>query len=152
MAQGAATIADVQSSSWSLALDKTVGRGAGSGIGNIVQSLSDIDQCIGIILTTIPGQDPLRPTFGCNLPQYIDKPLPIAQSKLVGAVTNALSLWEPRIKVARIVVQIPMSQQIGSLVVTVEWTLNIGALGPNPQLIGADFNLFRTQSTTVILL
>lgn len=152
MAQGAATVADITSSSWSLALDRTAGGGPGSGLGNIVQAIDDINQCIGIILTTVPGQDPLRPTFGCNIPQYIDKPLPVAQSKLTGVVTNALGQWEPRIKVVSVSVQVPNPQDAGSLKVTVSWTLDIGALGPNPQLIGADFNLFRTQTTTVVLL
>ena len=136
MAQGAATLADVNSSSWSLELDQTAGGGAGSGIGNIVQALDDINQCIKIILFTIPGEDPLRPTFGCNIPSYIDKPLGVAQSAIVGNVTNSLTIWEPRISIQNIHVQVPSAANVGSLIVTVTWVVNLGGLGPNPQLFG----------------
>ena len=42
----------------------------------IVEGVDDIVQSINIILTTIPGSDPLRPEFGSNVYQYLDKPLP----------------------------------------------------------------------------
>lgn len=151
MTQGAATAADITSASWSLALDRTIGGGPGSGIGNIVQGLDDINQCIGIILTTVPGTDPLRPTFAIDVSKFIDAPLPIAQSKLVGGVINALQTWEPRIKVQSVSVRLPSIQQAGSLAVTVYWILNVAVVGQTT-VLGANYNFGQTNQTTVILL
>lgn len=47
----------------------------------IVEGVDDIVQSINIILTTIPGSDPLRPEFGSNVYQYLDKPLPSVLGK-----------------------------------------------------------------------
>jgi len=145
MPQGAATVADIGSASWSLMLDATANRGPGSGIGNIVQALDDVNQCIGIILRTHPGEDPLRPTFGCDLLQYLDAPLPVAKSKVIASVVNVLALWEPRITVQSVNVQMP-SASPGTLQVTVHWQVNLGSLGPSVQRFGA----IGPQTTTIL--
>ena len=49
----------------------------------IVEGVDDIVQSINIILTTIPGSDPLRPEFGSNVYQYLDKPLPSVLGKII---------------------------------------------------------------------
>jgi phage baseplate assembly protein W len=147
---GAVTAANVNSSSWSLALDATIGQGPGSGIGSIVQAYDDINQCISIILTTHPGEDPLRPTFGLDMHDYIDKPLPVTQSVLTGLVVNAITLWEPRVQVVSVNVNVPQSYP-GSLSVVVNWQLNILALGPNPSLFGGQNGTFQQQTTSVVL-
>ena len=61
----------------------------------IVEGVDDIVQSINIILTTIPGSDPLRPEFGSNVYQYLDKPLPSVLGKIIGR-------WEKRLDVTRI--------------------------------------------------
>ena len=48
----------------------------------IVEGVDDIVQSINIILTTIPGSDPLRPEFGSNVYQYLDKPLDRKSTRL----------------------------------------------------------------------
>ena len=51
---GSATLADITSTDWSLMLDSTAAKlGLQSGLGNVVQGLADVDQCIAIILTTL---------------------------------------------------------------------------------------------------
>lgn len=67
----------------------------------IVEGVDDIAQCIHIILTTIPGSDPLRPEFGSDVYQYLDKPLDIVRGKIIYAATEAIGRWEKRIEVTR---------------------------------------------------
>lgn len=134
MSSGAITLADITSADWSLMLDATAGGGPGSGIGRVVQGIADVDQCIGIILTTPLGSDPLRPTFGCDIWQFVDAPVNTAGPGVVSAVTQAIMQWEPRVTVLSVQSQ-PVAnaaRQPGAhLSVTVSWQLNLGtASGP----------------------
>jgi uncharacterized protein len=122
MSAGAITLVDIASANWSLALDGTEGGASGAGIGNVVQGTADIDQCIGIILSTPLGSDPLRPLFGLDPALYVDVPLNIVASKFVGPATAALEEWEPRITVDRITVT-QAADNIGHISVTVYWRL-----------------------------
>src|ERR1700677_1185091 len=100
MPTGAITLDDITSADWSLALD-TPGR-PGSGIGNVVQGIADVNQCISIILTTPKGSDPLRPTFGADIWHHIDAPIDTAIPAIVREVTEAILRWEPRVTVVSI--------------------------------------------------
>jgi hypothetical protein len=124
MPQGEITLADITSASWSLMLDTESG-GLGSGIGSVVQGLDDINQCIAIIMTTIPGEDPFRPTFGCNIFSYIDKPTPFVEASIAGIVTNAIQTWEPRVKVLSISASQGGAANPGQVSVSVTWQLNL---------------------------
>jgi len=97
---GAITLDDITSADWSLRLDGT-GQ-PGSGIGSVVQGLADVNQCVGIILTTPQGSDPLRPTFAADLWQFIDYPINSVLPAVVQEVTRALTIWEPRITIVSI--------------------------------------------------
>jgi uncharacterized protein len=122
MSAGAITLADITSANWSFALDLSEGGLAGAGIGKIVEGTDDIDQCIGIILSTPLGSDPLRPTFGLDQGLYIDVPISIMASKLAGPAKLALETWEPRIIVDEVQVsQIPA--ELGHVQVIVLWRL-----------------------------
>lgn len=72
------------------------------GVGAIVTGLEDIRQCIDFILRTVKGSDPLRPTFGSDVFDYIDKPLNIAIPNIKKAIFEAIDLWEPRVKIETI--------------------------------------------------
>ena len=105
------------------------GRGAGSGLGQIVQGLGDVGQCIAIILSTPKGSDPLRPTFACDLWKYVDRPIDQALPAIVREVSDALKLWEPRITVVSVNAQVltdGSSQSGAKLAVTVVWQLKTG--------------------------
>lgn len=65
----------------------------------IVEGIDDITQCVYIILTTIPGSDPLRPTFGSDVYKYLDKPLESVRAQIIYAATEAINRWEKRIEV-----------------------------------------------------
>ncbi|MDR2001392.1 MAG: GPW/gp25 family protein [Prevotella sp.] len=67
--------------------------------GSIVRGADDIIQCFYIILHTIPGSDPLRPDFGSDIYQYLDKPVNQFSGKFCAQVKNDLEKWEPRVSI-----------------------------------------------------
>ena len=145
MSGSSVTLEDVSASDWSLMLDRTAGGGSGSGIGRIVQGLADIDQCISIILATQPGEDPFRPTFGCDLTQYIDRPIAVALPLLVGAVSAAIEQWEPRVTVISVAASI-VGELPGALNVIVKWQIDLGNVQPPAAVFG-----IGAQTTVVIV-
>jgi phage baseplate assembly protein W len=65
----------------------------------LVTGATDIEQSIGIILGTIPGERVMRPNFGCRAWELIFSPNNAAtQSLLITYVRQALEFWEPRIE------------------------------------------------------
>jgi phage baseplate assembly protein W len=130
MSSGSITLADIRSADWSLALDP---QGLpGSGIGNIVQGLADVNQCIQIILTTPKGSDPLRPTFGADVWRYIDAPINTAIPAIVREVTEAILRWEPRVTLVSIkaVPVLGGDVQAGAhLTIAVTWRLKLVTRG-----------------------
>ena len=131
MSVGAITLADIASADWSLKL---------KALGAVVQGLDDIDQCIAIILTTPPGSDPLRPTFGADLWRYIDNPITSAVPSIVREVSAAITMWEPRVTLESVNV-IPVSEssaQSGAhLNVSVTWRLKLaGASSSRTTVVG----------------
>ncbi len=142
------TLSQITSADWSLMLDSSSSSTSpGSGIGSVVQGLDDIDQCIRIICTTIPGEDPFRPTFGVDLLDLIDKPISVAAPAIVGELTVAIEKWEPRVKVVSISVS-PVLNNLGQLLVTITWWVDLGA----PNSVAARVLGATTQSSTILLL
>ncbi|MGH7099395.1 MAG: GPW/gp25 family protein [Stellaceae bacterium] len=137
MSGSAVTLADIISADWSLMLDATAGGGTGAGIGHVVQGLADVGQAISVILGTMPGEDPWRPTFGCDLTQFIDRPMNAAMPAIVGTVTAALETWEPRLKVLNVTAQPVGASALGSLTVNVTWQIDLGGRQPAGGTIGA---------------
>lgn len=139
MGVAAVTLADIRSADWSLKLD-TPGQ-PGSGLGQVVQGVDDVDQCIAIILTTPKGSDALRPTFGTDLWRYIDAPVSEAGPAIVREVTTSITQWEPRVKVLSVksVPVLQTAEQPGAQVeITVSWQLDLGnasGLRRNTQVI-----------------
>jgi phage baseplate assembly protein W len=120
MPAGSITLADIRSADWSLAL---------GAIGEVVQGIADVEQCLGIIVTTPRGSDPLRPTFGADIWRFIDFPLDRALPAIVSELTSAIALWEPRVNLLSVTAQ-PVndaSTQSGAhLDVTLNWQLKLG--------------------------
>lgn len=142
-----ATLANIQSSSWELMLDSTAGGGPGSGLGQVTQALADVHQCLKIIFATVPGEDPFRPTFGCDLSQYLDRPIPVAAPAIVAAVTSAVQAWEPRITLTS-VSAVASLQNIGQLVVTINWQPNLGLINQPNLAIGVQSTAIRVGGAT----
>jgi len=122
MSAGAITLNEVRSADWSLALER---RG---GIGQVVEGIDDVSQCIEIILTTPKGSDPLRPTFGADLWQFIDYPINAAIPAIVRELTEAITLWEPRVKLIAIKAGVVRdgAQAGAQLLISITWELKLG--------------------------
>ena len=88
------TIFDIESVNWQVSV---------SGTGDVAEGISDIRQCIGVIITTSKGSDPLRPEFGTEIDKLVDKPVNVAAPAIVREILTALQLWEPRVRVNRLV-------------------------------------------------
>lgn len=87
--------------------------------GKIVEGLDDIAQCIVIITTTEKGSDPLRPTFGCNILRYLDKPVTVAGPSIVKEIIEGVRAWEKRAKITFITYQIEES----NIIFSINWEL-----------------------------
>ena len=58
----------------------------------------DIEQAIGIILETKPGERVMRPDFGCRAHELLFEPRDVVlQTLMQRYVQQALDMWEPRI-------------------------------------------------------
>jgi phage baseplate assembly protein W len=60
----------------------------------------DIDQAIELILSTAPGERPMRPEFGCGVHDFVFDTIDAATvGRLETEIRTALDRWEPRIEV-----------------------------------------------------
>jgi phage baseplate assembly protein W len=67
----------------------------------------DLEQAIRLILTTAPGERPMRPKFGCGIHNYIFAPADATTAgRLAVEVETALAFWEPRIEVKNVEVTV----------------------------------------------
>jgi phage baseplate assembly protein W len=124
----------ITSADWSLMLDmSSTTQMSGTGIGNVVQGVADINQCIAIILATPKGSDPLRPTFASDLWRWIDAPITVARPNLVREIVEAITRWEPRVRVLSVVINLVGVSQLG---IAITWQLKVDVTGTgNQQLV-----------------
>jgi uncharacterized protein len=60
----------------------------------------DVDQAIGIILATAPGERPMRPEFGCGVHNLVFEAIDaLTLGQIEHDVRVALDRWEPRVEV-----------------------------------------------------
>ncbi|EST36977.1 hypothetical protein N566_15445 [Streptomycetaceae bacterium MP113-05] len=72
----------------------------------LVRGESEIAEAIRMILSTSPGERPMRPEFGCALGEYVFAPADAGTAgQLAYEVRLALERWEPRIEVADVTVR-----------------------------------------------
>jgi uncharacterized protein len=81
----------------------------------------DIEQAIGIILGTAPGERPMRPEFGCAVHDLVFDTIDAAMiGRIETAIRTALTRWEPRIELMRI--DFDLSEVAdGRLLITLEY-------------------------------
>ena len=93
-----------------------------NGIGSIAEGVEDINQCIAVILSTQKGSVPHRPTFGSDILKYVDYPVNIAKANIIRETIDAITLWEKRVKVDVVTVEINQTQ----INIKVQWSLSDG--------------------------
>ena len=68
-----------------------------------VAGMDRIRQAIEIVLATEPGERVMMPEFGCGLRRFLMTPNTVAtRTAIQEEVTEALTLWEPRIRLTRV--------------------------------------------------
>jgi len=83
----------------------------------------DVRQAISIILSTAPGERPMRPEFGCGVHDYVFDVLDAATlGQMETEVRRALERWEPRIDVVDVDFELDGSSD-GPLAITIEYRL-----------------------------
>lgn len=107
----ATALTDITAADWSIKLNS---------IGDVVEDLNDINQCINIILSTPKGSRAHEPLFGSDVWKYVDYPVNQAIPHVVREAIDALTIWEPRIKLVSVSPVISGAQ----ITLQVEWKLN----------------------------
>ena len=83
----------------------------------------DVEQAIGIILTTAPGERPMRPEFGCGVHDYVFDVIDAATlGRMEEEVRRALERWEPRIDVLRVEFDLDGAAE-GGLAIGIEYRI-----------------------------
>lgn len=98
-----AELSEIRSGDWSLSV---------AAQGEVVEGISDIAQCINIILSTQKGSDPLRPEFGVDIVEYVDKPINSAVPGIIREMIEQVNRWEPRCTIEKITHTIVGDSQI----------------------------------------
>ena len=81
----------------------------------------DVEQAIRIILSTAPGERPMRPEFGCAVHDCVFERIEAdTLARIDKAVRVALDRWEPRIAIEDIVFE---SRREGELLVHLRYRL-----------------------------
>lgn len=83
----------------------------------------DIAEAIRLILSTAPGERPMRPEFGCGIHQYVFDPADqTTAGRVAFEVRSSLKRWEPRIEVRSVDVRPDPGRQ-GVLLVDIGYTI-----------------------------
>jgi phage baseplate assembly protein W len=69
----------------------------------MVRGDTELVQAMRLILSTYPGERPMRPEFGCRLRDYVFRaPTDETIAELTGEVRRSLLRWEPRVDIERV--------------------------------------------------
>ena len=67
----------------------------------LADGTDDVDQAIAIVLSTAPGERPMRPEFGCRVHEHLFDAIDASTlGHIETAVRDALDRWEPRVEIA----------------------------------------------------
>jgi phage baseplate assembly protein W len=84
---------------------------------------TDVEQAIALILSTAPGERPMRPEFGCGVHDYVFERVDgYAMGRLEHEVRVALKRWEPRIEVLSVGFDVTRADR-GELVIDIAYRL-----------------------------
>jgi len=82
---------------------------------------TDVEQAIGLILSTAPGERPMRPEFGCAVHDCVFERIEAdTLARIDQAVRVALDRWEPRIELEDVAFE---SRREGELLVHLRYRL-----------------------------
>jgi uncharacterized protein len=89
------------------------------------QHEEDIKEAIWIILSTSKGERIMRPDFGCGIHDFVFETINSGVVELIKrSVSEALTLWEPRITLLEVNVSIDDIAS-GLLAIQIKYTVNV---------------------------
>ncbi len=84
---------------------------------------AEVEQAIGLVLMTSPGERVMRPSFGCRLQELLFQPNDGQTAAMAERyVEDALGMWEPRI-IVQTVTAVPDEDSDGRLNIHIEYEL-----------------------------
>ena len=84
---------------------------------------AEVEQAIGLVLMTSPGERVMRPSFGCRLQELLFQPNDGQTAAMAERyVEDALGMWEPRI-IVQSVTAVPDEDSDGRLNIYIEYEL-----------------------------
>jgi phage baseplate assembly protein W len=102
--------------SWPVEADQSGGIALASGV-------TDLEQAMYLILSTSPGERPMRPEFGCRLQDHVFASADSTTAGLIAyEVRAALRRWEPRVEVDDVVVSASPGD-LSTLLIDVTYTV-----------------------------
>jgi hypothetical protein len=89
----------------------------------LVRGERELEESMRIILSTAPGERPMRPEFGCAIHDYVFAPADASTAgRIAYEVRVALERWEPRIDIADVDVTSD-PDDAATLYVRVTWSI-----------------------------
>lgn len=88
----------------------------------MVEGEIDIRESLGIILSTVPGERIMQPTFGCGIKAYVFEEISESvMTEMRDAIDRAILFFEPRVTVERIDIDVNALQ--GRVDVLIDYTV-----------------------------
>ena len=89
----------------------------------LVSQEREIEEAIRLVLSTAPGERPMRPEFGCGIHEFVFAPADSATAgRIAFEVQKALERWEPRITLADVVISFDPVQS-NALYIDVQYSI-----------------------------
>lgn len=99
------------------------GDSADSGRTQMVEAEADIRESLGIILSTVPGERIMQPTFGCGIKAYVFEEISESvMTEMRDAIDRAILFFEPRVTVERIEIDTSNAME-GRVDVLIDYTV-----------------------------
>ncbi|GAB3459377.1 GPW/gp25 family protein [Actinophytocola sediminis] len=87
----------------------------------LVRREVELEQAMRLILSTYPGERPMRPEFGSRIRDFVFRPINVATiAELSRVVREALIRWEPRVDVEAVLVS-PARDEQGMLLIDIQY-------------------------------
>lgn len=95
----------------------------GNGSFVLESGTADIEKAMRVILSTAPGERPMRPAFGCRIWNLLFEPINTNTLGLMeDAVRDAMSQWEPRVDIDTVTVT-PDGSGLGAVSIDIAYTV-----------------------------
>jgi phage baseplate assembly protein W len=95
----------------------------GNGAFALAGGADKLEQSMRLILSTYPGERPMRPAFGCRLRDFVFRPTTEnVSADLSREVNSSLARWEPRVDVEQVLVY-PDQSEDGLLYIDISYRI-----------------------------